>query len=400
MASSLASALAPADLNAPNLYVFREGEPAVFPIATGLPGTLPEDRSGYQTAVSGQDAPPTPSKAKAPKAKRPTVQQIANQQVAMMDLMTAITNRLDALTKTQEHPPKPVQVQAGVPGPSATASLLQQHTGGAAPCQGPSSSCSLAARQGRHLASCIGGGELPAEGVSLLANAVMARAKSSLADGPGFHRPTARSTARFGVVSAGLSGPGKVAGGTPQSWGRLCRQSASTWRAGGLLPADQVGYMRFLERRGGQQTLGLVAWQVAQVLDFLEAEVEGAKDVASLLLLLLMLDQTCQDKGDATLGWLLTLQPDRSKPRATCPDRLCKAFPHWQTRSGPLAYIKELETIAGRRSEAAQKPSPAKPPPKHPNEPSSASADPPPALSRKQQRAAAWAAKKAEAPKK
>ena len=71
----------------------------------------------------------------------------------------------------------------------------------------------------------------------------------------------------------------------------------------GLLRPDQVSYMRFLERRGGfasQQTLilvaCLVAWQVAQCLDLLEADqVSGAKDVLGLLLL--MLDQTSQDKG-------------------------------------------------------------------------------------------------------
>ena len=77
MASSLASALAPADLNAPNLCVFREGEPAVFPIATEViriarawlqgPGPVPEDRSGYQTAVSGRMRRPRRAKPKPPR---------------------------------------------------------------------------------------------------------------------------------------------------------------------------------------------------------------------------------------------------------------------------------------------------------------------------------------------
>ena len=80
-----------------------------------------------QTAASGQDLPP--AQAKQPKAKRPTVQQIANQQVAMMDLVAAITNRLDALTKLPEHTPKPVPFHAEAPGASQTAGLLQQAFG-------------------------------------------------------------------------------------------------------------------------------------------------------------------------------------------------------------------------------------------------------------------------------
>ena len=78
-----------------------------------------------------------------------------------------------------------------------------------------------------------------------------------------------RGTGRARIICQGLSGRGKATGRTPQPGGRL--------RAGhppkhgppdGPHRPDEVSYMRFLERRGGfagQQTLGLVAWQVAQV---------------------------------------------------------------------------------------------------------------------------------------
>ena len=50
-----------------------------------------------------------------------------------------------------------------------------------------------------------------------------------------------------------------------------------------LLPPDNVSFMRYLERHGNfahQHLLGLVAWQVGQCLDLLQAgELAGAKDV-------------------------------------------------------------------------------------------------------------------------
>ena len=77
-----------------------------------------EERSGYQTAVLGPEGVPK-VKAKAPKAKRPTVQQLATQQVAMMDLMTFFANRLDSLASAQERQAAQQIVQQAAPSEPA-----------------------------------------------------------------------------------------------------------------------------------------------------------------------------------------------------------------------------------------------------------------------------------------
>ena len=129
----------------------------------------------------------------------------------------------------------------------------------------------------------------------------------------------------------------------------------------------------------------------------------GAKDVLSLMFL--MLDQAAQDAGDYSLAWLLTPQADPPAGVFQEPSHLpgsalqtfsALAEQRWVTTS--LACVKELETIAQRRSEAAPKsklpPKPAPPPAPPTSDQSEA------ALSKKQQRAAAWAAKKAAVAKK
>ena len=106
------------------------------------------------------------------------------------------------------------------------------------------------------------------------------------------------------------------------------------------------------KRFASQQTLRLIAWQVAQALDLYEAnQPEGVKDTLSLLLL--MLDQCAQDRGDPTLGWLLTLQADpplglfqqpSTLPGSSLQSISPLADQRWVTVA--LAYTKELETIA------------------------------------------------------
>ena len=127
LSESLVSALMPADLSAAGLYVFREGD---------------------------------------------AVQQLANQQVAMMDLMTAITNRLDALTKAQEPQALPQTAPPGLPSANPTAKLLQQPLsaaplkslasvlGGPPPVRTQPPAASHQPDRDAHLAQCIGSGEL------------------------------------------------------------------------------------------------------------------------------------------------------------------------------------------------------------------------------------------------
>ena len=113
----------------------------------------------------------------------------------------------------------------------------------------------------------------------------------------------------------------------------------------------------------------------------------GAKDVLSLMFL--MLDQAAQDAGDYSLAGVF------QEPGSALQTFSALAEQRWVTTS--LACVKELETIAQRRSEAAPKsklpPKPAPPPAPPTSDQSEA------ALSKKQQRAAAWAAKKAAAAK-
>ena len=174
----------------------------------------------------------------------------------------------------------------------------------------------------------------------------------------------------------------------------------------GLLPEDQVSFLRYLERHGGyagQPLLGLVAWQVAQALDLTAiGATEGAKD--SLSLLLLMLDQTAHDKGSSSLGWLLTLQADPPSnlfaPQPSVPGSNLQSFSplaeqRWITTA--LAYAKELETISSRIAEGQPKAPQPRPPPKSPAIPQATAADEEQQLSKKQLRAAQWAARKAAA---
>ena len=108
-----------------------------------------------------------------------------------------------------------------------------QYAGGAAPRQGPSSSYCLAARQGRPP------GELhwrrrAADRTSLRFGECRhgpepGLGQSSLADGPGFHRPTSRSTARFGSSVRGSVGRAKLQAELLSGGGGFARQSASTW---------------------------------------------------------------------------------------------------------------------------------------------------------------------------
>ena len=132
----------------------------------------------------------------------------------------------------------------------------------------------------------------------------------------------------------------------------------------GFLLEDQVSFLRYLERHGGyavQPLLGLVAWQVAQAMDLLAiGATDGAKDCLSLLLL--MLNHTAHDRGNSSLGWLLTLQADPPSnlfaaqtpmPGANLQSFSPLADQRWITTA--LAYAKELETIATRIAEGQPK---------------------------------------------
>ena len=90
-----------------------------FPSCFGCSQAGPplDSKCGGQTAASAEEALPK-VKAKAAKAKRPTVQQLASQQIAMMDLMTSVVNRL----ASQEQ-----QALAQAPRPEAPFQHVPKH---------------------------------------------------------------------------------------------------------------------------------------------------------------------------------------------------------------------------------------------------------------------------------
>ena len=142
----------------------------------------------------------------------------------------------------------------------------------------------------------------------------------------------------------------------------------------GLMAPDQVSYMRFLERKGGfasQQTLGLVAWQAGGTgFEFIQSgparRSKGCPEFAP---------PNAGPHGPGSGGFHPGLAFDlASRPTAwhlsaaNEPSRFLTAElqhtgrPAWVTVA--LAYTKELETIAARRSEPSGKtPNPPKPPP-------------------------------------
>ena len=447
LAAHMSAQVSPADFAVQGLYAFKDEDPRAFPLAAEVlrqakdwlatTEGLPQDRSGYQTAQSAPEGPAPAGPKERAKAKRPTVQQLAAQQAQMMELITTVVSRLDSLApKAADHV---LEAPAAAPLPAATVPLqaaLQRPLASVLP---PAQTVpkNLAAILGppppvrqqplaavtqldkdEEAAKCIGSGELPAGGPegSVLTSAVLAQSQALCA--------------LVSQLSAGSSDPlleisSGQASSVRGSVGRAKLQAELGQRTGAfaskirenmerrmdptkLLPQGQVSYMRYLERHGsfaGQTLLGMIAWQVAQSLDLLQADsLDGARDVLSLLLL--MLEQCAQDNGDSTLGWLLTLQADpplglfqqpTSLPGSSLQTFSSLAEQRWITVA--LAFVKELETISVRRAEAAPK---QKPPTKQPALPTvpPKTESPDQQLSRKQQRAAAWAAKKAAEAKK
>ncbi|CAE6946232.1 unnamed protein product [Symbiodinium natans] len=438
LSASMAAQLGRPDIQTEHMFPFRDGEPNVFPLASEVlrlskewlaeEGALPAERSGYTTAISGGEPPVVTQRSKAPKPKRPTVQQLASQQEAILRLMTTLADRMDTMEAGHQRPPVqrvPAQVQPGAPLLAALRQPLssqlppfQARPKSLAAALGPPPPVRAQARASpvqtdldAEAAKCIGDGELPGEPPDTLATAVLAQSQALVAlvgQLQGASDPLLEGPPGLTASVRGAAGRAKLqqelAARTGQFAAKVRENLRRKMDPTGLLAPDQVSFMRFLERHGGfagQMSLGLVAWQIAQALDLLEANnVDGARDTLSLLFL--MLDQSSLDKGDTTLGWLLTLQgeppPGLFQTPTNLPGSSLQSFSalaeqRWVTIA--LAYMKELETIQSRRASVPSSiPAPRVPKPPHsPTEPESGEA----AFSRKQQRAAQWAAKKAAA---
>ncbi|CAE7249391.1 unnamed protein product, partial [Symbiodinium sp. KB8] len=330
---------------------------------------------------------------------------LATQQAKMMEVVAAVVDRLDSIVAQGGKPPAPEQPPA--PQPVVPHPVLSQPLAQAATATPLQVDLEEKGQQGLVTGEPIGSTQ---EGS--LASAVLAQSQALVAlvsqlsssSDPLLEVPTGQASVRGAAGRAKLQQDlASRSGGFAQ---KVRDNMARRMDPTGLLPEDQVSFLRYLERHGGyagQPLLGLVAWQVAQALDLTAiGATEGAKD--SLSLLLLMLDQTAHDKGSSSLGWLLTLQADPPSnlfaPQPSVPGSNLQSFSplaeqRWITTA--LAYAKELETISSRIAEGQPKAPQPRPPPKSPAIPQAQAADEEQQLSKKQLRAAQWAARKAGA---
>ena len=123
-----------------------------------------------------------------------------------------------------------------------------------------------------------------------------------------------------------------------------------------------VSATRYLERFGGfgkSRDLGQIAWQLAMLMDHLQADnLPAAKDAAALLLV--CLEQGAMDAGHLDIGLLLSLGEDPPSGvftnRSLAPLSRGRSFaPLAEQRwiSLALSYIKELDTITQKRADLA-----------------------------------------------
>ena len=124
-------------------------------------------------------------------------------------------------------------------------------------------------------------------------------------------------------------------------------------------------FTKYLERQGGytgyQRDLGLVMWLLSHVADqMLAGDQVGAQEM--LALAMVSIEQSAMDGGKWEVAWILSLQedppsqifshrPQHTKPRLRAFGPLCPA--DWGATA--LAYVKELDVLNTRRSEALPK---------------------------------------------
>lgn len=146
-----------------------------------------------------------------------------------------------------------------------------------------------------------------------------------------------------------------------QSMSRRMHPSFSAELEPEALMARGVTATAYMERFGGYgktRDIGQIAWQVALVMDHLQqGNVPAAQDAVALLSV--CLEQTAMDSGKMDVALLLSLTEDppasiyssrslatSSRARAFAPT----AEQRWVTTA--LSYIRELDLIMSRRSEA------------------------------------------------
>lgn len=121
-------------------------------------------------------------------------------------------------------------------------------------------------------------------------------------------------------------------------------------------------FTRYFEKQGGYQNhrdLALIQWMLAHIADSLLAgDLKGAQEMTALSMV--SVDQACQDNGKWEVAYLLSLLEDpppglyaprgkQTNPRVAAFSPICPQV--WATTT--LTFIKEMDIISSRRSEAA-----------------------------------------------
>ena len=433
-----ADAVSQADLADSGARPFLPERPDTFPLASEVVRrcrawvveNLAGIRSGYQTAVSeplGRAAKPPP------RAKRPTVANLAAQQETFAKALAGISAQLALLTSA----PPPAQAEAAQPmqPPKARDALaLSAPVAGKAPAPGAQAKAltSLLGPPPRAKAASVllgpdiqdpgplhldnralgeeGDSSSPVAEAMLLQSRALAQLVSQLAQ-------SADPLAELGSQPSSLSTRGtssrqRMQAELAQREGQFAvRMRATALRRMSPTTADatllQEGLMtRYMERFGGyqgQQLVGLLQWQLAQISDLLASDCnQGAADLVAQAMI--MLEQVAVDRGKHELAWLFTLQQDppasifashQAMPTAAL--RPFAPLADAKLIACTMAFMKELDTLSTKRLELTgpKTKSPSTAPPAGGED----NGTPEPPLTKKQQRARAWAAaKKASQP--
>ena len=345
-----------------------------------------------------------PTRSDAPKPKKVTTAALADQLASLTESLPAITNQLTALRQNQERlegalvqvrdaprPAPPHQQDFPVPPlPDGTAAL-----GGFVKAVGTAPRTKLSTPLRQQMGSVLVEDEPSLqpdqEGYKPAANVNM----DQLASGSTAQALVQQSQAMTALVAhlinqetsgdLSLSGLG---GSSLSSKGTARRERLQTElqnRSGGFMlsvaqtafrrmrPTDVVPsslagfkgrshFTRYFEKQGGymgQKDLSLVQWMMAHIADaLLNEDFRGAQELCALGLV--AIDQASQDSGKWDVAWTLSLLEDpppgmmssrgkQTNPRLAAFSPICPQG--WATTS--LQYIKEMDLIALRRSEAA-----------------------------------------------
>ncbi|CAE7935542.1 unnamed protein product, partial [Symbiodinium sp. KB8] len=387
-----ADAVSQADLADSGARPFLPERPDTFPLASEVVRrccawvveNLAGIRSGYQTAVSeplGRAAKPPP------RAKRPTVANLAAQQETFAKALAGISAQLALLTSA----PSPAQTEAAQPmqPPKARDALaLSAPVAVKAPApvaQAKALTALLGPPPGAKAASVLLGPEIqdpgplhldnralveegdsssPVAEAMLLQSRALAQLVSQLAQ-------SADPLAELGSQPSSLSTRGtssrqRMQAELAQREGQFAvRMRATALRRMSPTTADatilQEGLMtRYLERFGGyqgQQLVGLLQWQLAQISDLLASDCnQGAADLVAQAMI--MLEQVAVDRGKHELAWLFTLQQDppasifashQAMPTAAL--RPFAPLADAKLIACTMAFMKELDTLSTKRLE-------------------------------------------------